>query len=388
VSAALRDRYAVAIVGGGIVGMFTAVHLARAGAGPVAVFERGFLSAGGSGRNGGGVRQQWETPATVRLAREAVAAWRRFPAEYGYNPYFRQGGYLFLAESEAEVAQLDRVATAVRAAGLPIRRLDPAGVAGYAPQLRLPGLRAGSYLASDGTLYPFPALWGVTEEARRLGVEVFTHCEVLGFDLANGRIAGVKLPRGRVAVDKVVNAAGGWSGLVSGLAGLEVPNVASRHEILATEPMKPFLDPMLIRLSDGLYVSQTMRGELVGGLSVPHPPGVVPGPPSSVAFLRRMSGALLELFPSLAGLNVLRAWAGYYDDTPDGMPIIGEDPRRPGFYHANGFGGHGFMLSPATSRRVAQAVLGERSDLPVEEFGPARFLSAGRAAPVERLQPG
>lgn len=384
----LRDRYAVAIVGGGIVGMFTAVHLARAGSGPIAVFERGFLSSGGSGRNGGGVRQQWETPVTVRLAQEAVAAWRDFPAEYGYNPYFRQGGYLFLAESEPEVAQLDRVAAAVRSAGLPIRRLDASGVSQLAPALRLPGLRGGSYLATDGTLYPFPALWGVYEEAVRLGVHVFTNAEVIGFDTAPGRVTGVRLAKGRVRVDDVVNAAGGWSGLVSRLAGLEVPNVASRHEILATEPMKPFLDPMLIRLSDGLYVSQTMRGELVGGLTMPHPPGVVPGPPSSIAFLRRMSRSLLELFPQLAGLNVLRAWAGYYDETPDGMPVIGEDPRLPGFFHANGFGGHGFMLSPATSKRVARAVLGQAIDLPSEEFGPARFLTPGRATSVERLQPG
>ncbi|MGI0156550.1 MAG: NAD(P)/FAD-dependent oxidoreductase, partial [Thermoplasmata archaeon] len=103
---------------------------------------------------------------------------------------------------------------------------------------------------------------------------------------------------------------------------------------------------------------------------------------------RRMSASLLELFPSLTGLNVLRAWAGYYDDTPDGMPVIGEDPRLRGFFHANGFGGHGFMLSPASSLRVARSVLGQPTDLDPELFGPARFLTPGRTAAVERLQPG
>ncbi|MCI4334783.1 MAG: FAD-binding oxidoreductase [Thermoplasmata archaeon] len=383
-----RDRYAVVIVGGGIVGLFTAYHLARAGTGPIAVFERGFLSSGASGRNGGGVRQQWETGATVALAREAVAAWRRFPGEFGFNPYFRQGGYLFLAESAAELAQLDRVAATVRAAGLPLERLDPRAVARRAPGIRTDRIQGASYLGSDGTLYPFPAIWGAYEAARRLGVDVFLRSEVTAIDSEGGRVLGVRVGGRRVAADRVVNAAGGWSGELSRRAGLSVPNVASRHEILATEPMKRFLDPMLIRLSDGLYVSQTMRGELVGGLSVPHPPGVVPGPPSSIAFLRRMSASLVDLFPNLSGLNVLRAWAGYYDDTPDGMPVIGEDPRLRGFFHANGFGGHGFMLSPATSLRVARSVLGERTDLDPARFGPARFLSPGRAMHAEHLQPG
>ncbi|MCI4345273.1 MAG: FAD-binding oxidoreductase [Thermoplasmata archaeon] len=383
-----RDRYAVAIIGGGIVGLFTALHLARAGAGPIAVFERGFLSSGASGRNGGGVRQQWETSATVKLAREAVVAWRRFPKEFGYNPYFRQGGYLFLAESDAELAQLDRVAAIVRSSGLPIQRLPADRVAHYAPGLALRTLRGGSFLGSDGTLYPFPAIWGVYEELRRLGVEVFLRTPVLGISRGEGADLRLALERSTVVAPKVVNAAGGWSGEVSRLAGLEVQNVASRHEILATEPMKPFLDPMLIRLSDGLYLSQTMRGELVGGLTVSHPTGTMTGMPSSLEFLRRMGRAVVELFPNLRGLNVLRAWAGYYDDTPDGMPVIGEDPRLPGFFHANGFGGHGFMLSPASTVRVAKSVLGEGTDLDPALFGPGRFLGPARSGSVERLQPG
>lgn len=384
-----RDRYRAVIVGAGIVGLFTAYHLARAGAGPLLVVDRGFLSSGASGRNGGGVRQQWETRATVRLAREGVREYRRFASEFGYNIWFRQGGYLFLAGSAAELEQLRRVAEVVRAEGLAARLLDREGVGRRVPALALDHVVGGSFLASDGTLYPFPAIWGLYEALRGLGVEVVNGVEVTQIGRGpSGRVGSVGTSAGPVAADAVVNAAGGWSGDVTRRAGLDAWNVASRHEILATEPMKPFLDPMVVRVADGLYFSQTMRGELVGGLTVPHPPGTSAGMPSSPEFLHRMARALVGLVPRLAPLRVLRAWSGFYDDTPDGLPVIGEDPRLPGFVHANGFGGHGFMLAPAASRRVARAVLGEPSDLDPRGFHPGRFLTSRGPATPERLQLG
>ncbi len=383
-----RSEYDTVVVGAGIIGLYTAYHLARAGHGPTLVLDRGFLSSGGSGRNGGGVRQQWETRSTIRLAREAVAAYRRFGRDFGHNLWFRQGGYLFLAESAAELARLRRVHDIVRSEGLPSRMLGPDGVAGLVDGISRGTVVGGSFLPSDGTVYPFPAVWGLYEAVRRLGVEVALGVEAQGVRAAEGRVAAIATSAGNVPCRTVVNAAGGWSGEFSRRCGLAVPNIASRHEILATEPMKPFVDPMVVRASDGLYFSQTMRGELVGGLTVPHAPGTARGVPSSPRFLASMAGALVTLLPRLAGLGVLRAWTGFYDDTPDGLPVVGADPRLAGFVHANGFGGHGFMLAPSASRRVAQAVLGEPTDLDPREFSPARFLGPGTTASVERLQLG
>ncbi len=383
-----RSSYRVVVVGAGVLGLYTAVHLARAGAGPVLVVDRGFLSSGASGRNGGGVRQQWETRATVRLARESVAAYRRFGLDFGYNIWFRQSGYVFLAETERELTRLRAVHDLVVSEGLPSEVLGPERVAALVPGIAPGASVGGTYLGSDGTLYPFPAVWGLYEAARSLGVEVALGVEAVGVDAPAGRVAAVMTSAGRVEAPVVVNAAGGWSAEFSRRAGLTVPNVATRHEIFATEPVKPFLDPMVVRVSDGLYFSQTMRGEIVGGVTVPNGHGVDGGMPTSPRFLTGMARALVLLVPRLASLGVLRAWSGFYDDTPDGFPVIGEDPRRPGFVHANGFGGHGFMLAPAASRRVAQAALGERVDLDPATFAPARFFSSDRPTSVERLQLG
>jgi sarcosine oxidase, subunit beta len=383
-----RSGYRVVIVGGGILGLFTAHGLARAGAGPILVLERGFLSSGASGRNGGGVRQQWESRATVRLARESVSAYRRFGREFGYNIWFRQSGYLFLAENESELARLRTVHELVRSEGLPSEILGIDRVATLVPGIARDRVLGGTYLRTDGTLYPFPAVWGVYEAVRSLGVDVALGVEALGVDVRDGRVVAVRTSDGVVATTTVVNAAGGWSAEFSRRAGLDVPNVATRHEIFATQALRPFLDPMVTRLADGLYFSQTMRGEIVGGMTLPHPTGTALGMPSSPEFLGAMSRALVGLLPRLSAVAVLRAWSGFYDDTPDGFPVIGEDPRLKGFVHANGFGGHGFMLAPAASRRVARAVLGEPSDLDPAQFSPARFFAGGTPASVERLQLG
>jgi sarcosine oxidase, subunit beta len=383
-----RGEYEVVIVGAGVIGLYTAYHLARAGVQRILVVDRGFLSNGASGRNGGGIRQQWETQATLRLARESVAAYRRFGRDLGYNVWFRQGGYLFLAATETELARLREVHRMVRSEGLPAEELSPERIHDRVPALSLDQVVGGTFLHSDGTLYPFPAVWGLYEAVRSLGVEVTLGVEATGAERDTSGVTAITTTAGRLVTHWIVNAAGGWSSDLARRVGLEPANVASRHEILATEPLKPFLDPMIVRAGDGLYFSQTMRGEIVGGLTIAHPPGTGAGMPSSPAFLRSMARALVGLVPRLAPVGVLRAWSGFYDDTPDGLPIIGEAAGLPRFVQANGFGGHGLMLAPAATRRVAQVVLGQKSDLDPALFGPDRFRDAGRTATIERLQLG
>src|SRR4029077_3169927 len=164
--------------------------------------------------------------------------------------------------------------------------------------------------------------------------------------------------RGPLVAARVVNAAGAWSPAVARLAGVDLPDWPERHEILSTEPLKPFLRPMVSVLDSGLYFSQSLRGEIVGGITVEDPDrsGVKLG--SRLAFLEAMGAALCEVMPRLGDVKIVRQWAGPYDMSPDGSPIVGECPGRPGFFLCCGFVGHGFMMAPVVAKYYAQHLTG------------------------------
>src|SRR5205823_332599 len=137
-----------------------------------------------------------------------------------------------------------------------------------------------------------------------------------------GRLKKVITDRGEIACDTVVLAGGAWSPQLASLAGVKLPNEPHRHEICSTEPLKPFLGPLVSVLDSGLYFSQSMRGELVGGMGDPKEPAAMQLG-STMRFLTRYSTAICEQIPRLGQLKILRQWAGPYDVTPDNSPILG-----------------------------------------------------------------
>jgi sarcosine oxidase subunit beta len=153
-----------------------------------------------------------------------------------------------------------------------------------------------------------------------------------------------------------------------------------RHEILATEPLKPWLGPLVSLLGTGLYFSQTQRGEVVGGMGDPEEPeGLSQG--STLRFLARFARAATALCPALGGVQVVRQWAGLYDVTPDNNPVLG--PAGPAnFLQLSGFVGHGFMMAPAVAELYADWLAGRGKDEIFERFGVERF-GRGRGGPKE-----
>ncbi len=365
-------RAQVVIIGGGIMGLALAHNLAKRGCTDVVVLEKDYLCAGASGRNGGGVRMQWGTEANIELAKRSVELMKQFAGEMGINIWLRQGGYLFLAKSKTIAERLERNAQLHNRHGVRTEILSPQAAQQLVPQLTMKEVLLAAYHPEDGVIFPWPFLWGYAQAARKRGVRVETFTEVTGLVRAGGRLQAVQTDRGPIACDTVVLAAGAWSPEVAKLAGVALPNQPHRHEILSTEPLKPFLGPLVSMLDSGLYFSQSMRGEIVGGMGDPlEPAGLEQG--STLRFLARFARALTEQLPVLGKVKVLRQWAGCYDVTPDNNPILGRTPGLENLLQLSGFVGHGFMMAPAVAERMAEWMVTGHSDELFSRFSLERF---------------
>ena len=361
----MRDHAEIVVIGAGIMGLAIAYHLTRLGVKDVLVLDKSYLCVGASGRNGGGIRAQWSSEANVRLMQESIQMCRDFASEMKINVWFRQGGYLFLARTEDKRRALEQSVKLQRECGLSSRMLTPNEARAIVPELDIDGIVAATYNPDDGVVFPWPFVWGFAQAARKRGAEVATFTDVVGFETSGARIEGVVVrdispgagkQTHTVRTHKVVNACGAWSPEIARMLGVELPNTPHRHEICSTEPLKPWLKPLVADLSDGLYFSQSTRGEIVGGISqerVPH--GV--NQDSSFAFLGKYAQALTRACPILGDVKVLRQWAGCYDLTPDANPIVGQVDGVENFFQASGFMGHGFMMAPVMGKRIAEQIV-------------------------------
>jgi sarcosine oxidase subunit beta len=382
----MRSRAEIVVIGAGIMGLAIAYNLARLGVTDTLVVDRSYLCGGASGRNGGGVRAQWSTEANIRLMQESIRMCREFASEMKINVWFRQGGYLFLARTEEKRRALEASVKLQNDLGLPTRLLTAKEAQKIVPELDPSGVVAASYNPDDGVVFPWPFVWGFAQAARKLGVEIATFTDVVGFETKGARIEGVVLrsidPRSAsretfvVRTNKVVNAAGAWSPEIARMLGVELPNKPHRHEICSSEPLKPWLKPLVADLTDGLYFSQSTRGEIVGGVGQERVPEGH-NQESSFAFLGRYARSLVRTCPVLGQVKVLRQWAGLYDVTPDHNPIVGAIDEIEHFYQASGFVGHGFMMAPVVGKLIAQNIV-EQTPLPMFERWNLRRFKAGR----------
>jgi sarcosine oxidase subunit beta len=372
-TAPVPERAKIVIIGGGIMGLALAYNLSQRGENDVVVLEKGYLCHGASGRNGGGVRMQWGTATNVELAKRSIQIMKGFARELGINIWLRQGGYLFLAKSDQIAARLERSAALHNQYGVPTQILTPDAAQTIVPELTMKGVKLAAFNQDDGVIFPWPFLWGYAQACQKKGIKVETFTKVTGFEQSQGRLKKVITDRGEIACDTVVLAAGAWSPQIASLAGVKLPNEPHRHEICSTEPLKPFLGPLVSVLDSGLYFSQSMRGEIVGGMGDPKEPGAMQLG-STMRFLSRYSTAMTELIPRLGQIKILRQWAGPYDVTPDNSPILGRTPQLPNLLQMSGFVGHGFMMAPAVAERMAAWMAGpEKNDELFTRFTLDRF---------------
>jgi sarcosine oxidase, subunit beta len=360
----------VVVIGGGIVGASCAYHLALAGCRDVLIVEReGAQGLGSSGRGAGGVRAQFATAINIEMSLYSIAFFARFKEVTGRPSGYRADGYLFVATGEEHLNYLRRNGERQAALGLKgVEILTPESIRDVIPQLRMDDVVGGSFCPTDGFVEPLSVLRGFTERARERGARVLLNAEVTGIETLGGEICGVKTTRGHVATRTVVNATGAWAAGVAALAGLSLPVVPLRRQLVITEPTDalPLPLPMVIDMSNGFHFRREPPAHSPSGVLMAWPaPDETPGfktefEPSFIEQIMKRAGARV---PCLADVKVAhaRCRAGLYEVTPDHHAIIGPAPGVKGLYLANGFSGHGVMHSPATGMMISEMIMDGRA---------------------------
>ncbi len=368
----MTDEYDAVIIGGGVNGLGTAYHLGKKGFTDVVVLDKSYLGYGASGRNGGGIRQQWTSEENIKLAVESRKMFEDLDEELEEDIEFYQGGYLVLSFDEDEADEFKENVKLQNKLGVESKFLSPEEAKEIVPELDISNVVAATFNQSDGTIYPFKVIHGYANRVREMGIDIKEHTEVKDIVTERNEIQEVKTDEGDIKTDTVVNAAGGWSAEVAEMAGAEIPNIPVRHEIMVTEPYERFLEPMVISFQHGIYFSQSEHGNIVGGIGNPdEEPGI--NQKGSLWFMREFSNTLLDFIPRFSSVNMIRQWAGLYDTTPDAQPILGSVPEVDRFYQVNGFSGHGFMVSPMVDKVTAELVMGEEPSMDIERLRVERF---------------
>jgi sarcosine oxidase subunit beta len=333
------------------------------------------MGAGASGRNTTIIRSNYLTAEGARFYEESVKIYESLSQDLDFNMLFSQHGHLTLAHSDRSLNTMMERAEVNRLVGVDSRVVYPDEVKELCPQLdtsdhpTFPILGA-LYHPPGGVIRHDAVVWGLARGADRGGAEIHPYTEVTGVDHENGRVTGVQTNRGPIKAGAVLNCTAGWSSLISGMAGVKMPITTHILQACVTEPLKPFLDVVIVSSQMHVYISQTDRGEVLMGAEIE--PWTTYRMQGTLNFLQEVTRHTLELFPQLERARLLRSWAGLCDLSPDYSPILGKTEVE-GFHVSAGWGTYGFKAAPIVGKTLAELVATDRTPDLIAPFALERF---------------
>lgn len=371
--------YDVIVVGAGLHGCSAALHLAMRGK-SVLLLEKNAAGRHASGVNAGGVRRLGRHPAEIPLSVESMEIWHRIESLVDNDCGFQASGQVKIAENDAEMAELEKRAAMVRSLGFDheeiidraeLRRLCPA-VADHCV--------GGVVSRRDGFANPYRTTWSFRQKAVALGVTLHEGVRVLGIDRRGDRWE-VGTSIGRFEAETLVNSAGAWGDQLAAMMGDVVPLSAEAPMMMVTAPVPHFLDPVVGLAGRPLSFKQGANGTVVigGGHR-----GVADRDAETTTLnfkgLKLSARTVVDVFPHMRNVPVVRCWSGIEGIMPDQIPVIGPSRNAPNAFHSFGFSAHGFQMGPIVGRITSELIVDGGTPLPIEAFRVDRFNTVDGAA--------
>ncbi len=375
------------IIGGGVIGASIAYHLTLKGLNNISVIDKGSPGSGSTGKATGGFRSQFGSEINIKLSLLSREKLFSFKDETGFDPLYSPCGYLFLAQTSAELSRLMQVNALQKSCGLSEAEVISTGdLQKLNPHINSEGVVGGSFCQSDGFISPIEILKGYTAAAESLGVKFLYNTEIIKITGKDGKILSAETGSEIYHSDIFINAAGAWAGEIAGLAGINIPVTPLKRQVckITQKDVLPGNIPMTVWIDNSFHFR--MRNNYLILLRPAEPENKESfNAEVEESWLEQTFNIGLSRIPALKNCSIDKSgsWAGLYEMSPDEHVLLGLAQGTENFYLANGSSGHGVMHSPAIGQLLAELVAVEKTSIDITCLSPNRFNEEKTISSIE-----